>query len=60
MRKLPVKKIKTHRYLFHVTHPACREGILNWGLLKYGHEDSVIPKGVYPHNLLSKPAHNRK
>jgi hypothetical protein len=55
MSYYPIKKIKTHRYLFHVAHPAFRKGILKWGLLTNGKENSVIPEGVYAHNLLSKP-----
>jgi hypothetical protein len=58
MEKLPVTKIKTHRFLFHVAHPFFREGILKWGLLTHGRENSIIPKGVYAHNLLSKPTHD--
>jgi hypothetical protein len=55
MEKLPVTKIKTHRYLYHVAQPVFREGILKWGLLTHGSENSIIPNGVYAHNLLSKP-----
>lgn len=47
--------IKTHRYVFHVAHPACREGIMSWGLLAHGRKNSCIPKGVYAHNLNTQP-----
>jgi hypothetical protein len=58
MKALPISKIKTNRYLFHVAHPISREGILKWGLLTNGKENSVIPEGVYAHNLLSKPTYD--
>jgi hypothetical protein len=58
MKKLPVTKIKTHRYLYHVAHPIFRKGILKWGLLTHGRENSIIPEGVYAHNLLSKPTYS--
>ena len=49
------RKIQTNRYLFHAAHPIFREGISEWGLLTNGNDYSKIPKGVYAHNLLSKP-----
>jgi hypothetical protein len=58
MEKLPITKIKTHRYLFHVAHPTFRNEILKWGLFTNGKENSIIPKGVYAHNLLSKPTYD--
>ena len=58
MSYYPITKIKTHRYLFHVAHPAFREGILKWGLLAKEKDYSIIPNGVYAHNLLSKPTYD--
>jgi hypothetical protein len=51
------RKIQTHRYLYHVAHPIFREGILEWGLLAQGNDSSMIPEGVYAHNLVSKPSY---
>jgi len=51
------RKIQTHRYLYHVAHPIFREGILEWGLLAQGNDCSMIPEGVYAHNLVSKPSY---
>jgi hypothetical protein len=48
------KQINTHRYLFHATHPMCREGIQRYGLLMSEYENSSR-NGVYAHNLLTKP-----
>jgi len=58
MEKLPITKIKTNRFLFHVAHPANREGILEFGLLIHNRENSIIPNGVFAHNLLSKPTYH--
>jgi hypothetical protein len=52
------RKIKTNRYLFHVSHPTNREGIQNYGLFVNEKDYSVIPNGVYAHNLLTQPDYN--
>jgi hypothetical protein len=52
------RKIQTHRYLFHVAHPIFREGIVEWGLLAKNRDYSIIPKGVYAHNLMSNPTYD--
>lgn len=49
------RKIKTNRFLFHVSHPSCREGIQKYGLLVNEKSYSEIPDGVYAHNLLTEP-----
>lgn len=49
------RKVNVNRYLFHASHPCSREGILEKGLLVSGRENSMIPRGVYAHNLLTEP-----
>jgi hypothetical protein len=51
------KKIKTNRYLFHVSHPMSREGIQHYGLLMSKFEETSR-NGVYAHNLITEPDFN--